>query len=316
MKKVLSIILVGLMVLSLAACGEKVEEPVSVPREAATPAPSNAIVGSYTLKAEYVPFEAALINDVSNSPDMDVLGNTVYVSNGDTEIKMYTIDGAKLTYVKTVNVEDTGDVISVDGNGKIYADGGVFEAKIYDPETNASGEAVASGELTASKNADFALTYFTGRETVTAIKDGVADDWLINGTAGLGKFESISDINIVGDTVIIGGADSENNIVAAFDIDGNQQMISSGSLAGSLPTAVVKTENGYVSASVDDMTFVNNEGGIIGEVDANELFGLTNDTLWIYEMTPLADGSLLVLARLSKSYVIGDETVLFRVSGF
>lgn len=316
MKKLLSIILAVTLVLSLAACGEKVEEPESVPREAATPSPASVIVGSYTLTAEYLPFEAPLINDVSNSPDMDVLGNTVYVSDGDSEIKMYTLDGSNLTYVKTVSVEDTGDAISVDGSGKIYADGGVFEATVYDPETGAKGEAVAAGELTASKNADFALTYFTGRETVTAIKDGVAGDWLIDGAAGLGKFESISGIEIVGDTVLLAGSDSENNIMAAYDMDGNQQMISSGCLAGSLPTACTKTENGYVSSSVEKMTFVNAEGGIIGEADAEELLGLSDGTLWIYEMTTLPDGGFLVLAQLSKSYVIGDETVLFKVSGF
>ena len=83
-----------------------------------------------------------------------------------------------------------------------------------------------------------------------------------------------------------------------------------------LPNAVAKTANGYISSSVEDMTFVNADGTIIGEVDAKELFGITDNTLWIYEMTALDDGSILVLAQLSKSEVDGDETVLFKVSGF
>ena len=316
MKKLIAILLVGLMSFSLSACKKAEEEPESVPREPITPAPTSVLVGSYTLTAEVLPFETPAIYDVSGNPDMDVLGNKVYISNGDTEVKIYTLDGSNLTYDKTVSVEDTGDSISVDANGRIYADGGVFEATVYDPETNAKGEAVAAGELTASKNADFALTYFTGRETITVIKDGVASDWTINGAANLGNFETVSNIEIVGDTVMLAGADDENNIMGAYDLSGNQLMLSSGCLAGSLPTAATKTANGYVSSSVEEMTFVNNEGAIIGEADAEELFGIPDDNVWIYEMTALPEGGFLALAQIYKSGVDGDEIVLFKVSGF
>ena len=115
---------------------------------------------------------------------------------------------------------------------------------------------------------------------------------------------------------LLAGADAENNIIGAYDVNGNQQMLSSGCLAGSLPTAATKTANGYIAASVDDMTFVNADGAIIGEADASDLFCITDNTVWIHEMTPLSDGSVLVLAQLSRSGVDGDETVLFKVAGF
>ncbi len=313
MKKILAVIMATVMVLSLAACTPS-DEPV--PREPVTPAPTPAIVGNYTLTAEYLPFEAPAIYDVSGDPDMDVLGNNVYISNGDTEVKIYTLNGSELTYVKTVTVDDTGDSISVDGSGKIYADSGVFEATIYDPATGAKGQAVASGELTASKTANFALTYFTGDEAVTAINNGAVAPWTLNGAPNVGKYESISVIEIVGDTVVLAGADAENNIIGAYDINGNQQMLSSGSLAGSLPNAATKTANGYISASVNQMTFVNAEGTIIGEVDAKELFGISDNSVWIYEMTALPEGGFLALAQVYKSGVDGDEIVLFKVSGF
>ena len=318
MKRLLALLLAGIMVFALAACGENevVEEEVNVAREPKTPAPASVIVGSHTLTAEYLPFEAPAIYDVSGNPDMDVLGNKVYISNGDTEVKIYTLDGSNLTYDKTVSVEDTGDSISVDANGKIYADGGVFEATIYDPATGAKGEAVADGELTASKNADFALTYFTGNEVITAIQNGAAADWTLNGAANIGNFESISTIEIVGDTVLLAGADAENNVIGAYDLSGNQLMLSSGCLAGTLPSAATKTTNGYVSSSVEEMTFVNNDGAIIGEADAKELFGISDNSVWIYEMTALPEGGFLALAQVYKSGVDGDEIVLFKVSGF
>ena len=318
MKRLLALLLAGIMVFALAACGENevVEEEVNVAREPITPAPASVIVGSHTLTAEYLPFEAPAIYDVSGNPDMDVLGNKVYISNGDTEVKIYTLDGSNLTYDKTVSVEDTGDSISVDANGKIYADGGVFEATIYDPATGAKGEAVADGELTASKNADFALTYFTGNEVITAIQNGAAADWTLNGAANIGNFESISTIEIVGDTVLLAGADAENNVIGAYDLSGNQLMLSSGCLAGTLPSAATKTTNGYVSSSVEEMTFVNNDGAIIGEADAKELFGISDNSVWIYEMTALPEGGFLALAQVYKSGVDGDEIVLFKVSGF
>lgn len=316
MKKLFALLMAVMMLISLAACSPAEEIPEDVPREPIVPAPTASIVGSYTITAEYLPFETPLINDVSDDPDMDVLGNTVYVSNGDTEIKLYTLDGSTLTYASTVTVDDTGDSISVDGSGKLYVDGGVFEATIVDPATGATGEAAASGELTASKIANFALTYFTGDEAVTAINNGAAAPWTLNGAPNVGKYESISVIEIVEDTVLLAGADAENNIIGAYDISGNQKMLSSGCLAGSLPTAATKTANGYIAASVDDMTFVNADGAIIGELDASDLFGITDNTVWIHEMSPLADGSVLVLAQLSRSGVTGDETVLFKISGF
>lgn len=315
MKKLLAIIMAGAMLFAMTACAPAEEpEPESIPREAITPAPASVLVGNYTLSAEYLPFETPAIYDGSDDPDMDVLGNTVYVSNG-TEIKLYTLDGSALTYSKTIEAE-AGDSISVDANGKIYMDGGVFEAKILDPATGATGEAVASGELTMAKTADFGLAYFTGRENVTAIKNGVAAPWTINGVADTGKFESINTIEIVGDTVLLAGADAENNVIGAYDMDGNQLMLSSGCLAGSLPNAATKTANGYVASSVNKMTFVNNDGAIIGEVDAKELLGIPDDSVWIYEMTALPDGGFLVLAQVYKSGVDGDEIVLFKVSGF
>jgi len=326
MKKLIAILLAGIMVFTFAACGEKEvavdeteeneQEVENVARQPITPSPANVIVGDYTLTAEFIPFEIPAIYDESGNPDMDVLGNKVYVSNGGTEVKIYTLDGSNLTYDKTVSVEDTGDSISVDENGRIYADGGVFEATIYDPATNASGEAVASGELTASKSTDFALTYFPGRETITVIKDGTASDWTINGEANLGNFETVSVIEILGDTVMLAGADSQNNIMGAYDLSGNQLLMSTGCLAGSLPSAITKTVNGYVVSSVEKMTFVNNEGAIIGEADAEELFGIPEDTVWIYEMTALPEGGFLALAQIYKSGVDGDEIVLFKVSGF
>ncbi len=315
MKKYLALVLALVMVFSLAACDNS--EPVveAVPREATTPTPGSVLVGNYTLTAEFLPFEAPLILDVSGDPDMDVLGDKVYISNGDTEVKVYTLNGSTLTFDKAIAVEDTGDEISVGADGKLYVDGGVFEATVVDPATGATGEAVASGNYTASKNANFALTYFTGRETITAIKDGAASDWMLEGAAGIGAFESISNIEINGDTVLLAGADAENNIIGAFDLSGNRLMLSSGCLAGSLPNACAKTANGYVSASVNQMTFVNADGTIIGEADAKELCGIVDDGMWIYEMTPV-DGGFLVLAQLYNSNLVGDEIVLFKVSGF
>ncbi|MBQ3054728.1 MAG: hypothetical protein IJC88_01340 [Oscillospiraceae bacterium] len=317
MKKYLALILALVMAFSLVACEKEVEEPVveDVPREAIAPTPAPVLVGNYTLTAEYLPFDAPIILDVSGDPDMDVLGDKVYISNGDTEVKVFTLSGNALTFDKTISVEDTGDEISVDNSGKLYVDGGVFEATVVDPATGATGEAVASGYLSASKTANFALTYFTGRETITAIKDGAASDWMLEGAAGIGAFESISNIEINGDTVLLAGADAENNILGAFDLSGNRLMLSTGSLAGSLPNACAKTANGYVSSSVNQMTFVNADGSIIGEADAKELCGITDDSMWIYEMTPV-DGGFLVLAQLYRTGVTGDEIVLFKVSGF
>ena len=329
MKKLSAIILAGIMALSLAACGSNGDSEVDVDTSAndepsseavefepITPEAGSITIGDYTLSAEYIPFDEPIILPKSSEPDMDVLGNTLYISDGDSSLRIYTIDGNTLTFVKELEI-DTGDSIAVDGNGNIYADGGVFEATIYDADGNETGEAVASGDIDVSKTEDFALTYFFGRDEVTKISGGVAEPWVITGVGtDACPFTGISEIEIQGGTVLVGGEDNDGYLMAAFDTLGNQLVLSENELKGSLPNALAATANGYISTSVDDVTLIAPDGKIIGSEDvSDDLFGCSGSA-WIRELTPMEDGSILAVVFLTKMDADDGQLLLYRINGF
>ena len=255
--------------------------------------------------------------DAYKEPSMDVLGNTIYVADGDKKVKIYTYEGGALTLSKEMDVKDTGDSIAVDGNGNLYLNGGVFEATIYDPEGNETGKAAASGEIAVAKTADFALTRFPGQKAVTKISGGAAEDWVINklGTSeGPGKFDNVNAIKIQGDHVIVGGADTEKGLIAAFDFSGNQLFVSTDDPDGNLPEVVAETANGYMSTSAGTLNLISPDGKLIAGEITDDLFGV--DYAWIYGLAPMEDGSFLALITNHVQDASNAEILLYKVTGF
>lgn len=323
MKKLLVLLMAGIMVFSLAACGESsedvaTEEPKDTIQFPYEPTPGSITIGDYTLSAELIPFDEPLLMTSNDDTDMELLGDTLYIADGDKTIKVYTFDGSALTFVKDLNIEN-GDGIAVDGNGNIYADGGVFEAKIYDADGNETGEAITSGYYYASKTEDFALAYFTGGSEVTKISGGAAEPWVISGintAEQQGPFTMISQIEIQGDHVLVGGEDEDKYLMAAYDTQGNELMVSQENLNGTLPNALAETENGYISTSVDTINLIAKDGTLIGdESDSDDLFGI-DATNWIYKLITLDDGSVLALVKSSKADVESKQIFLYKITGF
>ena len=330
MKKLLALLLALIMVFTLATCGSKTdtEDPSSDPGTADTPKetvetkpitpdPKPMEFGSFTLTAEHIPFAEPFMVSTYKQPSLDVLGNTVYISDGDKKISTYTYEGGALTFVKEIEVSDTGDSISVDGNGNIYADGGVFEAKIYDADGNETGKAAASGEITVSKTADFAIAHFPGREAVTKISGGAGEDWVINkigSKEGPGKFDNVNAAKIQGDHVLVGGADTEKGLIAAYDYDGNQIFVSTDDPDGNLPEILGETANGFMSTSVGTLNLFSADGKLIAAEDTDDLFGIESG--WIYGLATLEDGSFLALVTNHTQDADNSELLLYKVTGF
>lgn len=318
MKKLLALLTAGIMVLSLASCGDKeieddpgvIDEPAEVTTEAG---PVSA--GEYTLTAEEIPLDKAFEVPSSNEPDMAVLGDTVYISDGEDTVKVYTLSGNALTHVKDLSVS-AKDGIQVDQNGNIYAGGGVFEATIYDSEGNETGKAAASGTVAVSKTEDFALTYYSGRDDVTKISGGAAEPWAITGmNDGKALFTDVNEIEIQGNHVLVGGEDDDKYLMAAYDTAGTLIASTKEPLDGMLPNAICETANGYICTSVDDINLISADGTLLdSSIDANTLFGASR-RVWIRNLTTLPDGSVLVCAACKKDDST-DEIRIFKLSGF
>ena len=321
MKKILLTALSVMLVFSLASCGEKapddpglIEEPV-VASEPLSPEPGSITVGSYTLSAEFLPFEEPFETTASGDPDMTVYGDTVYVGDGGSTVKVYTLSDGALTYVKTLNISCRNG-IQTDANGNLYADGGVFEAKVYDADGNETGAAAASGTIAVSKTEDFALTYWPGRDEVTKIAGGAAEPWVIAGmNSGGSIFTTVSEIEIQDGHVLVGGEDSDKYLMAAYDMAGTQIAVSTEPLKGTLPNAICETANGYICTAVYNMNFIAPDGSMIGsDNDSETLFGV-DGTFWIRNLTPLPDGTVLVCASCRRPDD-KDEILVYKLSGF
>ena len=325
MKKLMALLVAGMMVFSLASCGEKpAENPVEDPgittepvaeSEPLNPKPGSITVGSYTLSAEFLPFEEPFETTASGDPDMTVFGDTVYVGDGDSKVKVYTLADGGLTYVKTLNISCRNG-IQTDMNGNIYADGGVFEAKIYDADGNETGAAAASGEIAVSKTEDFALTYWSGNDEVTKIAGGASEPWVITGmNSGGSIFTNVSEIEIQNGHALVGGSDPDKYLMAVYDMSGTQIAVSSEPLKGTLPNAICETANGYICTAVDNINLIAPDGSKIGSDDDSEtLFGVSG-RIWIRNLTPLPDGTVLLCASCLRED-LPDQILVYRLSGF
>ena len=256
-----------------------------------------------------------MITTANGDPDLAVFGDTVYVSDGGNTVKVYTISDSGLTYVKTLDISCRNG-IQVDMNGNLYADGGVFEAKIYDADGNETGKAAASGTIAVSKTEDFALTYFAGRDDVTKIAGGASEPWVITGmNSGGSIFTNVNEIEIQDGHVLVGGADSDKYLMAVYDTAGTQIAVSSEPLSGTLPNAICETANGYMCTAVADINLIAPDGSLIGsDDDSDTLFGV-NGTFWIRKLTTLPDGTILLCASCIRQDT-DDQILVYKLSGF
>lgn len=343
MKKRLAIILTLVCMIALAACGgqtnngnnnsnnttntqtegntQQTQEPEQkAAAEPLNPTPGSLTIGDVTLTAECIKLDKPMQISSMSQPFMEVFGDTVYIGDGDKVIKKYTLSDNTLTLVKEMNIPNSNG-IAVDSKGQLYADGGVFAAKIYDSEGNQIGEAAESGNISISQTEDFALTYYPGRDAVTKISGGAASTWIISGLKSgdpaqiQGPFTKVSKIEIVGDHVLVAGEIEKEQKLVVFDTAGNELLRSSGKLFGSGIHAMTETANGYITASVATIHLTKNDGTYIEKNTAtNALFGVENG-VWLKKFVPMPDGSVLALCGAKRADETA-ETLLYRIKGF
>lgn len=337
MKKTTAILLTLACMASLTACGSKTGN--NVPNTKATdsvqqtqepeqktaaeplnPTPGSVTVGDVTLTAELIRMDQPMEVPTVSRPYMAVSGDTIYIGDGDKTVNKYTLAENTLTLVKEMNISNSGG-IAVDGQGKLYADGGVFAAKIYDGDGNQVGEAAETGNLSISQTEDFALTYYPGRDAITKIADGAASQWIISWLSSNdpsqinGPFHKVSAIEIVGNHVLVAGSIEKDQKLVVFDTAGNEIARGSDKLFGSGISAMTETENGYITASVATIHLTKKDGTFIGQnTSTTSLFGVENG-VWLKKLVPMPDGSVLALCGAKKA----DETaeaLLYRIKGF
>ena len=342
MKKLLAMILALACVVSLAACGEskpketednknadtqveqkkdqedgkKDAESVLVPLN---PTPSTVQVGDVTLTAEYLPLDEPFTAQNGSSPWMAKYGDTIYLGDGDKTVREYKLSGTTLTRGATLSITNRSG-LAVDAQGKIYADGGVGAAKIYNADGTQAGEAAATGNIYTSQTADFALTYFSGRDEVTKIAGGAAEPWVISGLKGISAEQKspfngiLNCIEISGENVIVVGKTEDGSRMVVFDTAG-KELVRSEALKYAGITAASEAKWGYFLMASAIIELVGKDGKIIGTAaNTNSFFGLEN-AIWAKDAVMLSDGSVLLCGGVKGKDDTVAQIALYRISG-
>ncbi len=344
MKKILTVLLTLVCIVSLAACGGKTdkldnsdsnnttetqaaesakqetESEQKAASEPLNPTPGSVTIGDVTLSAELIRLDKPMQVPSQSRPYMAVFGDTVYIGDGDKIVKKYTLSDNTLSLVKEMNISNSNG-LAVDGKGQLYADGGVFAAKIYDGDGNQIGEAAEKGNISISQTEDFALTYYPGRDAVTKISGGTASQWVISGLRSndqsqiKGPFNKIAAIEVIGSHALVAGSIGKEQKLVVFDTAGNEVARSSEKLFGNGISAMTETSNGYITASVSTIHLIKKDGTFIGKSDSTKpLFGV-EEIVWLKKFVPMPDGSVLALCGAKRA----DETaeaLLYRIKGF
>lgn len=343
MKKILLIIVTLVYAISLASCGDKTNKDNASNTQAPdtqtaentqktqepeqkedsgplNPVPGSETIGDVTLTAEFIKLDEPMTVSNASRPCMAMFGDTIYIGDGDKTVRKYTLSDNTVTLVKEMNIANSNG-IAVDGKGQLYADGGVYAAKIYDGEGNQIGEAAESGNISISQTEDFALTYYPGRDAVMKISGGAASQWVISGLKSgdpaqiQGPFTKLSSIEVVDNHVLAAGEIEKEQKLVVFDTDGNEVARSSEKLFGSGISAMTETANGYITASANTIHLTKKDGTDIGKCTSTKsLFG-TDEAVWLKKFVPVSDGSVLALCG-SKRADETAEALLFKIKGF
>ena len=343
MKKILALILALTMmigVVALAGCSksepaaettadtETQAEETAAAAESAPLAltPFTASVGDLTLSFE--PIDLGFLKGSENTYEFagEYHNGKYYISDESGKLLyVYSIDGTTATQEKKLELDDGFEKISVDADGEVYLSPGIFEASILNDDDTLT-ETSYRHDVEWSDTEGLGITTWVNADP-TIIKDGEESEWVFKNLndpeTRVGNLTMVFDCEIVGENILIVGTyaegDSEDYRIGVFNFDGEQLAITDADDTVGNSALTQASDNVIVTASVSNLYFHDSECKPIGEIkDLKTLAGFDGDTVttfWVKELTPGEDGSVYMLAYVSKP----DETceaLLYKVTGF
>lgn len=353
MKKVLALFLALTMifgVLALAGCskggGEDIEDgnnPDAIEKDPeeeteeeteakdllgpVTASPGTAEIGSYTLSAEWIPFDEMIAIDSPTNIDADYADGTLYLLDKQNDVlREYTLSDGTAVMTNSTELDGSYEKININFEGKPLLSKGVFDAFILEPDGTYTDTGVR-GYVTVSKTKDVGFSTWVTND-VKKIENGEESTWILTNlnddAARTGDFSMIFNSNIVDDYFYVAGNIVEengdtHNAFIVYDFDGNIIMRTQETSPGNGDDAQIHTDNGYMAVSVDYLSLWDKDGYAIGYTSDSEGFlGLSKDEVtyvWSKELMRLEDGSILLLTVASKTDDT-KEALLFKITGF
>ncbi len=295
--------------------------------------PKSAVVGKYTLKADWIKPAGSIVLDSIFDNRIAYANKKLYVLAG-KQLYAYAIKNGKLTPGKEFSrgimaLSDTFEYVSAVKDGTLYASQGFYNTLALKDGKLLKDNPVA-GYVVMHPDGKWGISYWANADTkkLTASKGTLTEEpWVLTGLSDemqrKGRFSLISCVSISDNRIYVAGSDAVNGDaqrICAYDLEGKELFSfgatdwTQGDAFGSV-TGIVETKNGILVQDGNSRAYklFSKDGSFIGSVDCDELLG-TNYP-WLSSMVP-ADGGVYVAASQRRLDQSCDELLLFKISGF
>ncbi len=276
------------------------------------------MVGSYTIKTEWIPFDEPLVVDDIFSGYVAVSGNIYYVLT-DGLIKQYKLEDGSLVHEKDLLLEEEYSGIHTDEKGTLYA-----SAFMADFVGFRDGEQIFAhdgpDEVAMHTSGGWGVSWFSGPDVeVITLGDGAieSEDW------NIAEVSTIRHINIGENHIFVSGSSVANEEQAIFVYDLNKKLqLTLGDKEFGEPdslgsvTVVIETSNGFMAldGNMRDVLLWKADGTFIGKIDDKDLFGTSYP--WMSTAVLLPDGSIIAGMTEKRADESAVEFLLYRLTGF
>ena len=296
---------------------DNVEAPWPWEGEAFTAETAEQMVGSYTLKAEFLPMSEALITYETFKHDAEVIGDKVYLLS-DYVLREYTCDGTSLTFNREIPLDAEYEYVESAG-------GNLVLSSFMRPVIGHDGENVlysyeGPDKFTVAPDGTWGISWFSSGETTE--KYTFSDGALVGEAFPFAEVKLISKLCIDDSYIYVTGSpvEGDGHHIFVYDHAGTLQMQLSGDPTATIGlgsiTYVTKTANGFIAldGNMRDIVLWTADGTWLGAVEADELLG--TDYPWLASADVMADGSVLCVLSQDRADGSAMEAVAFKLSGF
>jgi hypothetical protein len=274
-------------------------------------------VGTYTLTAEFMPMSEPLITYETFNHDIAVVGDKVYLLS-DNALYQYAYDGASLTFVKEIPLDNEYEVIEKG------ADGNIILSSFMEPVIGHDGEAVQFSyegpeKFAVAPGGTWGISWFYSGEDcqLYSFHDGA----LTGSSFPFPEVDSISSVTIDTNYILVSGSSAEDKeqYIFVYDYAGELMLQLGGEPDGfglGSITYAMSTENGFLAldGNMREVVLWTADGTWVGAVDDSDLFGTGYP--WIAAADIADDGSILVAMSETRPDESADEVLVFKLSGF
>ena len=272
--------------------------------------------GSFTIKSEFVPFEAPVTTFETFDHSVAAIGDRAYILV-DGELSECHYDGTALAFVNKIELpEDDYDRVEATADGTLWVSGSMNDILcIKDGKTVATYEDIDN--LAIHPSGTWGVNFFTSNECAIVNFNGST---YTSTPVTFKEADTIMQLCVDENHIYVcaNAADDSGHKVFVYNKDGVLQKTlcdAEGEGLGSV-TFVTQTANGYIAfdGNMRDVLLWDNNGTFISEISDGELF--STNYPWFCDSAVLDDGSIITIMTDEREDRSATELVAFIVKGF